>query len=471
MGDLLKEVELNELNKKRVSDRIERTRLLNIMSDILGTGSRQNFCSKFISEFTEHGRLLISKDLKRAKLLGLAVCGSSWLCPVCAEVIARRKAEEIRDMFDWSNENNLHISMVTLTVRHNKQTNAVDLFDSVSGAMSKITANSGYRNFKKTMGIKGYIRALEVTHGENGFHPHLHIIFCSEIPMRSGKYEEQTFVDKDGDTVHYQKKIENSQDENDWFAWWSDAISDYGYDCDPLIGVVINDGERAGDYINKRHELTTKHQKEIHWDAADEMTRARLKKGRKKSKSIWELLALCEERTAPQRTIIKLFAEAVKGKSALQWSRGFKDLVGIKKIVSDQKLAETADYDQFYGMGIDQHWIATIQTLVKGNPIPELLEMYENKGREHVESMFEKALLRASPQSKTQINVRINIINEFRRKLKIFDLENKDNPGRTDFVNWDHVEKLQEKLKIKRAEKIREERARITLNENKKMTK
>ncbi|MBM7457299.1 plasmid rolling circle replication initiator protein Rep, partial [Oceanisphaera litoralis] len=37
--------------------------------------------------------------------------------------------------------------------------------------------------------IHGYIRALEVTHGENGFHPHFHIIMFTSKDLGSSVLE------------------------------------------------------------------------------------------------------------------------------------------------------------------------------------------------------------------------------------------------------------------------------------------
>jgi len=46
----------------------------------------------------------------------------------------------------------------------------------IRNAWRRTTTGRAGKDFRKLLGIKGTIRALEVTHGQNGFHPHLHVL-------------------------------------------------------------------------------------------------------------------------------------------------------------------------------------------------------------------------------------------------------------------------------------------------------
>jgi hypothetical protein len=104
------------------------------------------------------------------KLRGVETCGSVWACPVCAaNIYARRAAELERAIANHSGQ----AKLLTLTVRHQKTDDLEKLKRGLNRAWGLM--NEGNRKgWRKN--VDHYVRALEVTWGKNGWHPHLHNI-------------------------------------------------------------------------------------------------------------------------------------------------------------------------------------------------------------------------------------------------------------------------------------------------------
>jgi hypothetical protein len=107
---------------------------------------------------------------------GIANCGSYWRCPVCALKISENKKELLSGLITEHQNRNLLIGFITLTVRHNR-------LDTLKKTLDKILKN--YRKFqtgrffaKTENGLIGQVKTLEITFSkENGWHPHLHLLF------------------------------------------------------------------------------------------------------------------------------------------------------------------------------------------------------------------------------------------------------------------------------------------------------
>lgn len=117
-------------------------------------------------------------DGQKAGWSGVCHCGSVWACPVDAARIGAERAADIatviRYVVDELGGSVLH---VTLTARHHKGLTLAETTDAVTKAWAfvgrarwwKETLDQGYDR-------AGFVRALEVTYGRNGWHPHLHVL-------------------------------------------------------------------------------------------------------------------------------------------------------------------------------------------------------------------------------------------------------------------------------------------------------
>ena len=154
----------------------------------------------------------------------------------------------------------------------------------------------------------GSVRALEVTHGANGWHPHLHVLVLTAAPVL------------DAERIALQERL---------FKRWDVVCQRVGFSAvHPEHGLRLDNGSEAGSYATK-------------WGFAEELTKSGLKVGRREgSRTPWELLAdftLNADQRAGQ--LFREFAAAFKGKSQLHWSRGLRDRLGLNDEKTDEELA------------------------------------------------------------------------------------------------------------------------------------
>ncbi|HVX09211.1 protein rep [Humibacter sp.] len=114
---------------------------------------------------------------------GLALCGSVWGCPVCSARIRQGRAVELEEACArWLREGH-GLTFVTLTLRHTR----ADALDGLLGVLSDAwAALSRHREWKEGAGFFGFVgavRAVEVVHGKNGWHPHAHLLLFTERPL------------------------------------------------------------------------------------------------------------------------------------------------------------------------------------------------------------------------------------------------------------------------------------------------
>ena len=107
---------------------------------------------------------------------GLRVCGSVWACPVCASKISERRKVEVQAGMAVAKAKGWKVVLVTLTVSHNTYSDVAMLAEMVPKAFSKLWNGRAGIELRESLGLKGYVRALETTIGKNGFHPHLQVL-------------------------------------------------------------------------------------------------------------------------------------------------------------------------------------------------------------------------------------------------------------------------------------------------------
>lgn len=109
------------------------------------------------------------------RLAGVETCGSVWTCPVCAARILAERAQEISTAVA---EYGAHRSwMVTVTLRHGPHHDLYVLRRVLRDAYARLKSGRWGQRLRAELGWRGDVSALEVTHGENGWHPHLHAVW------------------------------------------------------------------------------------------------------------------------------------------------------------------------------------------------------------------------------------------------------------------------------------------------------
>lgn len=106
---------------------------------------------------------------------GLASCGLTWECPVCQMSIKAGRAQQIGTLVEWHGKGGAFV--LSLTVRHGLGADLRRMRKGIADAWRGMARGKPWQKFRDALGVLGTIRALEVTHGRSGWHPHLHVLF------------------------------------------------------------------------------------------------------------------------------------------------------------------------------------------------------------------------------------------------------------------------------------------------------
>ena len=269
---------------------------------ILGK-QRVGKCCWSVSGTTTGATFQATKGGEKVGIHGLQTCGSVWHCPVCSGRISEVRRREMNTALENARKQGLSVFLVTLTFRHSAGEPLAETLEALKVAAKSWREHRAFKRFRKA-GLVGTIVATELTHGSNGWHPHLHILVFWE----GGKAEGQAALEALREP-------------------WLASLAGRGRTG---MGAAydVQDGTQAGQYVAK-------------WGAAEEMTLGNKKEGKRAGRSPFQLL----DSAAFSRSDRALFFEyglAVKGRRQLVWTRGLKDRFGVDD-VSDEAAAEAVE--------------------------------------------------------------------------------------------------------------------------------
>lgn len=268
-------------------------------------------------------------DTHRGSFSGIATCGSVWACPVCSAAIQSERTAQVATLLKWAVQQGYTVIFETATLRHHAGQSLTDLWSGLGTAWSSMRTSGSYRRFQKRNNYVGYVRAVEVTYGDNGWHPHVHsfhIFDLGGIPQVStpewGVYEERCAA-----LVAEMKTLR--------FTSWAYGAHKAGLGA-PLERAfdvqVVHKPESARDYISKAVYDDSKNEKALRKQAF-ELQSAGLKKGKMGGRTPFELLrSVVEDGLADDLDLWNEYEKASKGRRALTWSRGLKKLCGADEV-------------------------------------------------------------------------------------------------------------------------------------------
>lgn len=262
-----------------------------------------------------------SERLKKAFYHGLMSCGRVWHCPICAAKISEKRRVELKNAIGFAKEKKLGIHFVTLTFPHGISDDLEEITKMMSKAYGKLSSGKHsikmkLKNLNPNNTFHGFIRAVEVTHGKNGFHPHVHMIVITDGS-----------VTRDVMQCVYCES-------------WMRACRLAGLPIPSKEhGCTVKDGSFASDYVSK-------------WGLEEEMTKANQKKTKSKGMTPWGLLKCVLEGDDSVYTpeyasnLFRVYARVFKGKRQLFWSVGLRKFLSLGSEASDQELADGPDDEQ-----------------------------------------------------------------------------------------------------------------------------
>lgn len=265
-------------------------------------------------------KLSTDPEQSTASLSGVHTCGSVWSCPVCAMREAVKRGREIAQALDWADENAYTTIMLTFTARHHNRMALADFKSQFKTAYRAMTQSREWRRIKKIMALDYGIRATEITYGKHGWHYHYHLLFFV-------KNEVLAKLDTDA-LAEWQSEIESA-----WLHQLArvglSGIGEYAFDVrfDGNVGdhYLAKLGLSTSDTTDSRHELS-----------------GYSNKGGKGA-TVWDILRRSQPgQPGASRWAARYveYVEAMQGDNWINWSPGFKEIVGVDGAEVDDHLLE-----------------------------------------------------------------------------------------------------------------------------------
>lgn len=304
----------------------------------------------------------------RAGYGGLSTCGSVWACPVCAAKIASRRKADVEEVLDHALRQGLHVSMLTLTQRHHSGQRLAVLWDALSYAWNGVTSGRRWIEFKEQLGLVGYIKAVEVTHGANGWHVHTHVLVISEKDptVTPVFFQRKQGLRKTPYPIEVQTSAEFVADR--WARRLAKRGVDFVADKGGLDWETAKDAKAIGNYVAKLQTGAD--------SLSAEATLGGFKKARRGNRTPFQILAdIIETGDADDIDIWYEYEKASKGKRALTWSKGLRNWANLGQELTDEEIAEEEVGDKSVALFNHEQW----KDLRKAGPA-QLLDVCQDQG-------------------------------------------------------------------------------------------
>jgi hypothetical protein len=220
-----------------------------------------------------------------------------------------QRAADLGRLNDAHEKTGGRLYLVTLTLPHSEGDALKPLRRAVARAWQVVTRGAPWKRHRERLGIVGTVRALEVTHGRNGWHPHLHVAVYSRAwePAELERFR-------------------------DWLsAKWREAITrttpeGKTYRAPSLEHGVTVQGLKGAEYLAKM-------------GLAGELTLAGTKAGREDHRTPWQVLrdlTVLAHAAEPDLELLRRdrglwreWTQGIRGARQLTYSEGLRELYGL----------------------------------------------------------------------------------------------------------------------------------------------
>ena len=316
--------------------------LQDVASTVLQKKFRVQFCLKRKIDKNSLVNVCFNESTSKAHFGNVIRCGSVWVCPVCAKKITEQRRSELKIINEkWKKgvflytpevlpksfvgapvhtqrEVKGYTYLLTLTSPHYAYQSLSVLREKMKEA--KELFFGGKKNlslFQNKLGKVFHVTNLEVTYGQNGWHPHNHILIFSDKYLTISSFNQIKTLLADH---------------------WSKCLLKVGVrklkGDEKYIACDLQDGTYAEQYVSK-------------WGIESEMTKGHLKQGRETSLTPFDLLRLCEDDNLifnkKPSDLFREYANAFKGARQLFFSRGLKRAFAIQDKDDTEIMNETLD--------------------------------------------------------------------------------------------------------------------------------
>jgi hypothetical protein len=204
---------------------------------------------------------------------------------------------------------------VTFTLRHTPKMTLSEVWDALSGSWKNFLGGKGWINLKSRFNLAGFVRAVEITQGKNGWHVHAHTVFF---------IQPNTEIDSEAFANHL-------------YSRWATAVNSQGFESERAafdVKRTYSDSPLAR-YLSKNGNAG------LGFEVASGAT----KSSRTPFAILYELTASgqtecsCNGPKLPAHRcnycLWREWEETATGRRQLSWSKGMRDLVDFEPVDQD----------------------------------------------------------------------------------------------------------------------------------------
>lgn len=345
--------------------RILRYMLQNEARRLLPYKHRTRVCQRLVARGKDSVDVMVDPVKHTALYRNLIVCGMPWCCPVCAARITEyRRIEVAQAVSDLS----ARAVLVTYTFQHSASERLIDVRQALQDAYSFMWSGRWVGEFEEKWGYVGAIKAMEVTYGKNGFHPHYHCLM---------------FMNTDASVTELENDLQNELRQR-WeaslykfnrFAKW-----EFGIDLKVAYGNVAEYVEKMG------YEPLD----DYDWNISHEVAKGSAKMGRLHGYTPNAMLLEVFRGNFVYERIWQEYRAGTVGCRALRWSPGLRELAGLpEKEKGEKEMAEVLpdNYQLFMSFTrtmweviLDKGLVANVLQIARTNDIEALYDYFNRLG-------------------------------------------------------------------------------------------
>lgn len=246
-----------------------------------------------------------------AGLSGLATCGSVWACPVCSARIATVRAGDLADVMRYAFRQGCEAAMVTLTMRHHQGQTLGQCWNALMTAWKAVTSGKSWVADRTTMAVRGWVRVVEVTKGEHGWHVHVHVLLIFDQPALPS--ELRGLADR-------------------MWRRWNAALLRNGFDSVRGVGTDIRKASLRPGVSGGLHEYFVK--------LSHEITGGHAKLARGSGRTPFQILS--DALDAGEKADLEAWWEwesVSRGRRQIAWSKGLRQWAGVGAEQTDEEIA------------------------------------------------------------------------------------------------------------------------------------
>ena len=261
---------------------------------------------------------------------GVMNCGSVWVCPVCSARVSASRCCEVATAIDAHTKMGKFVVMLTFTNQHSNKDLLSEMLDLQQKAFERFWRNGSVRRKLENLNSVGKITATEVTVSKhNGWHPHKHVLLFIDDFTEEQLKELEQFLQKA----------------------WLNSLQKHNLTARLDIGLSLDGGGDKSKYLMK---------------FSQELTLAQCKRG--KDNGHYNPFALLQVEETEKDYFwamyrFKEYAEAMKGKRQIIWSRGLKEHFAITETSDEQILNKP--YDTEYIADINKEGFKALSDDIK----------------------------------------------------------------------------------------------------------